>query len=41
MPRQEQQSERVLKIQDSYKAGVRKYDMRVEEISRLIDGQNE
>jgi hypothetical protein len=31
----------VLKIQDSYKAGVRKHDARVEEISRLIEGQNE
>jgi hypothetical protein len=37
----QQQSERVLNIEGSYKAGVRRHDLRVEEISRLIDGQNE
>ena len=41
LPRTEQQSERVLKIEDSYKAGLKKHDMRVEEISRLIEDQNE
>jgi uncharacterized protein YjcR len=34
--RKDQQSERVIKIEDSYKAGVRKYDVKVEEINRLI-----
>lgn len=33
---QQQQSERMIKIEDSYKAGMRKYDQKVQEIGRLI-----
>jgi hypothetical protein len=40
-PRRDQQSERVIKIEDSYKAGVKKYDVKVDEINRLIGEQNE
>lgn len=39
--RKDQQSERVLRIEDTYHAGVKKYDVRVEEINRLIGEQNE
>jgi hypothetical protein len=40
-PRKMQQSERIIKIEDAYLTGLKKYDVRVDEINRLIQEQSE